>query len=105
MLHAFSKATGKRQAPPIGNVARMVLAPLYDWTRQGTDGFLGHDRCQGPTSGLAAGRHGALILMGVWCGAQMADTTRRKTGVRRRLPVGGGVCQAERNRKKWSKVV
>jgi len=23
-----------------------------DWTRQGTDGFLGHDRCQGQRSGL-----------------------------------------------------
>ena len=39
-------------------------------------------------SGLRARHHGALILMDVWCGAQMADTTQRKTGVRLRLPVG-----------------
>jgi hypothetical protein len=40
-------------------------------------------------SRLRARRHGALILMGVWCGALMADTTQRKTGVRLRRPVGG----------------
>jgi hypothetical protein len=27
-------------------------------TRQGTDGFLGHERCQGQTSGLEVGRQG-----------------------------------------------
>jgi hypothetical protein len=29
-----------------------------------------------------------LILMGAWCGADMADTTRKKTGMRLR-PQGG----------------
>jgi hypothetical protein len=29
-----------------------------------------------------------LILMGVWCGAHMADTTRKKTGMRLRPHVG-----------------
>jgi hypothetical protein len=46
----------------------------------------------------------ALILMGAWCGAYLADTTRKKTGMRLRPQVGSGVCQMERNRKKWSKV-
>src|SRR5215472_18354442 len=46
----------------------------------------------------------ALILMGAWCGAYMADTTRKKTGMRLRPQVGSEVCQMERNRKKWSKV-
>ena len=46
----------------------------------------------------------ALILMGAWCGAYLADTTRKKTGMRLRPQVGSGVCQTERNRKKWSKV-
>src|SRR5215467_12791313 len=46
----------------------------------------------------------ALILMGAWCGASLADTTRKKTGMRLRPQVGSGVCQRERNRKKWSKV-
>jgi len=67
------------------------LWAVYDWTRQGTDGFLGHERCQGQTSGLGARRHGALILMGVWCGAHTADTAHKKTGMRLRLQVGGCV--------------
>jgi hypothetical protein len=45
------------------------LYAVHDWTRQGTEGFLGHPRCQGQTSGSAARRHEALILMGDWCGA------------------------------------
>jgi len=76
-----------------------------DWTRQGTDGFLGHDRCQGQRSGLRARPPEALLLMGGWGGASTADTTHNKTGMRLRLPVGGGVGQAERNRKTWPKVV
>ncbi len=47
----------------------------------------------------------ALILMGVWCGAHTADTTRQKTEMRLWPHVGGGVCQAARNGKKLSKVV
>src|SRR5262245_12538599 len=46
---------------------------VYDGTRQGTAGFLGHDRCQGQTCGSPARRHEALILMGGWCGAHTAD--------------------------------
>ena len=45
------------------------LYAVHHWTRQGTEGFLGHQRCQGPTSGATARRHEALILMGGWCGA------------------------------------
>src|SRR5215831_20321464 len=45
------------------------LYAVHAWTRQGTEGFLGHPRCQGQTSGPAARRHEALILMGDWCGA------------------------------------
>ena len=80
------------------------LYAVHDWTRQGTEGFLGHGWCQGPTSGKNARRQGALILMGVWCGVRTADTTQRKTGVRLR-PQSGGMCLAQRNRKKLSKVV
>src|SRR6266496_5233017 len=46
------------------------LYAVHDWTRQGTEGFLGHPRCQGQTSGEEARRHEALILMGDWCGAR-----------------------------------
>ena len=42
--------------------------------------------------------------MGGWCGADTADTTRKKTGMRLRPQVGGG-CQAGRHGKKLSKVV
>jgi len=77
----------------------------YDWTRQGTDGLLGHDRCQGRTAGWQARRQAALILMGVWCGAHMADTTQKKTGMRLRPQVGGEFAKRERNGKKLSKVV
>jgi hypothetical protein len=45
------------------------LYAVHAWTRQGTEGFLGHLRCQGQTSGARARRHEALILMGDWCGA------------------------------------
>jgi hypothetical protein len=45
------------------------LYAVHAWTRQGTEGFLGHRRCQGQTSGAAARRQEALILMGDWCGA------------------------------------
>jgi hypothetical protein len=45
------------------------LYAVHDWTRQGTEGFLGHRRCQGQTSGSRARRHEALIPMGDWCGA------------------------------------
>jgi|RhiMetdeSRZDD1v2_1073273.scaffolds.fasta_scaffold713590_2 hypothetical protein len=58
------------------------LCAVADWTRQGTDGFLGHDKCQGQTFGWQARRQGALSLMGVWCGARTADTMRKKTGMR-----------------------
>ena len=47
----------------------MYLYVVHDWTRQGTEGFLGHSQCQGQTSGARARRHEALILMGDWCGA------------------------------------
>ena len=47
----------------------MYLYVVHDWTRQGTEGFLGYAQCQGQTSGLGARRHEALNLMGDWCGA------------------------------------
>ena len=59
-----------------------------DWTRQGTDGFLGHERCQGQTCGWQARRPEALSLRGGWCGARTADTTRKQTGMRLRPQVG-----------------
>jgi hypothetical protein len=45
------------------------LYVVHDWTRQGTEGFLGQPRCQGLTSGDEARCQEALILMGDWCGA------------------------------------
>lgn len=83
----------------------MSLCAVHDWTREGTDGFLGHDRCQGPMSGLRARHHGALILMGVWCGAQMADTTQKKTGMRLSPQVGVSLPSESATEKKLSKVV
>src|SRR5438034_8642315 len=80
------------------------LYAVHDWTRQGTEGFLGHGACQGPTSGSRARRQGALSLMGDWCGAQGADATTRKTGVRLRPQSGGSVPSATQL-KKLSKVV
>ena len=80
------------------------LYAVHDWTRQGTEGFLGHRRCQGQTSGARARRQGALILMGGWCGAQGADITTRKTGGRLRLQiwgVPGGTQQAKSCQKWW----
>src|SRR3989442_13927083 len=59
------------------------LYAVHDWTRQGTEGFLGHGACQGPTSGLRARRQWALSLMGDWSGTPGADATTRKTGLRR----------------------
>jgi hypothetical protein len=55
------------------------------------DGFLGYDRCQGQTFSWPARRQGALILMGGWCGARTADTTRKKTGMRLQ-PKSGVEC-------------
>src|SRR6266566_7696615 len=80
------------------------LYAVPDWTRQGTEGFLGHGWCQGPTSGKNARRQGALILMGGWCGATAADAIAMKTRMRLRSPIGGGVCLAEHNGKKCQKL-
>ena len=79
------------------------VCAVNDWTREGTDGFLGHHRCQGQTLGEQARRHEALILMGGWCGAHTADTTRKKTGMRLR-PQGGGCARrsaTEKSCQKW----
>ena len=46
----------------------------------------------------------ALILMGAWCGAYMADTTRKKTGMRLRPQVGSGYPERTTTGKR-SKVV
>src|SRR4029450_6782400 len=75
-----------------------------EWPREGTDGFLGHDRCQGQTCGAPARRPEALLLMGGGCGVPTADTPGKQTG-RRLRPHVGGVCQAGRHGNKWSKVV
>ena len=57
-------------SPGKGGLAREpeYLYAVHHWTQQGTEDFLGHARCQGPTSGAAARCHEALILMGGWCG-------------------------------------
>jgi hypothetical protein len=78
----------------------------HAWTRQGTDGFLGHEACQGQTSGLKGETsRSSLDPDGCVVRRQTADTTRTKTGTRLRPQVGGGVCLTERNGKKVSKVV
>jgi hypothetical protein len=82
----------------------MTFVSTFDWTRQGIDGFLGHDTCQGQTSRLRARRQQALILMGVWCGAETADTTPTKTGMRLRPQVGVGFAEQNAT-KKLSNVV
>ena len=42
---------------------------FYSWTRSGTDGFLGHRRCQGVAGLLWVRPRQLLIQMGVWCGS------------------------------------
>jgi hypothetical protein len=56
------------------------LCEPHDWTREGTDGFLGHSRCQGRTAGWGASRQRALLLMGVWCGAEQPTQRERQQG-------------------------
>jgi hypothetical protein len=55
------------------------------------------------TFGEQARRHEALILMGGWCGAHTADTTRKKTGMRLRPHVGGCARRGatEKSGQKW----
>ena len=89
--------------PKAERAVRDVLAQTFppgSWTRQGTDGLLGHDRCQGQTCGWQARRQEAWSLMGGWGGASTADTPGKKTGRRLQTHVGGGVCQAAHNAKK-----
>src|SRR5215217_5506349 len=75
------------------------LYAVHDWTRQGTEGFLGHRVCEGPTSGSRARRQCALSLMGDWCGTQEAGTTTRQTGTRLRPQSGGSVPSAPQPKK------
>src|SRR6266436_6197498 len=75
------------------------LYAVHDWTRQGTEGFLGHGACQGQPSGSRARRQRALSLMRDWCGAKAADTTTRKTGMRLRPQIGGSVPSATQPKK------
>jgi hypothetical protein len=75
------------------------------WTRQGTDGFLGHRRCQGQTSGLQGETSRSLDPDGCVVRRPTADASRTKTGMRLSPQVGGGVCLTERNENKWSQVV
>ena len=55
--------------------------PLFDWTRPGTDGFLGHE-CQGADPNLTQVRGESLIQMGAWCvsDTEPKETTRSFTG-------------------------
>ena len=57
------------------------LSEGHDWTRQGTDGFLGHTACQGQTGGSSASRHG-LDPDGCVVRHHVADTKSTKTGMR-----------------------
>src|SRR5215813_7286915 len=65
------------------------LCETHGWTRQGTDGFLGHSRCQGRTSGLGARRPKGLDPDGCVVRRTEADTAGTKTGMRLRPQVGG----------------
>jgi hypothetical protein len=42
------------------------VCTVSGWTRQGTDGVLEHDRCEGQTLGWPARRPEALLLRGGW---------------------------------------
>jgi len=97
-----ASAVSPRKGGPVREP--QYLYAVHDWTRQGTEGFLGHRRCQGQTSGSWARRHEALILMGDWCGALEPTPQAWKHGC---VSDGrAGVECAERNAtKKMSKVV
>ena len=82
----------------------MYLYVVHDWTRQGTEGFLGHPRCQGQTSGATARRHEALILMGGWCGASEPTPRNENTGASEIAKRGWSVPSGTQ-REKMSKVV
>jgi hypothetical protein len=73
----------------------MYLYVVHAWTRQGTEGFLGHAHGQGQTSGLGARRHEALHLMGDWCGASEPTPRACKHGCV--CDGQSGVACAERN--------
>src|SRR5262245_7149524 len=91
-----ASAMSHKKTGPFGEPEHLCV--VSDWIWQGTDGFLGHGRCQGRTVGLGASRHEALILMGLG-----AAPTRPTPGERQQGCVcghtSGGVCQAERNDK------
>jgi hypothetical protein len=76
----------------------------HDWTRQGTEGFLGHKVCQGPDTWLQSeASRGALILMGVWCVATRRSTSQPlKTRVHASWQVGretpGDIPQRKRQK-------
>ena len=92
---------------PEGNGTRKGARALVSGRRLDTAGnrrFSGAPMVLGADVWRESETAEALILMGAWCGAYLADTTRKKTGMRLRPQVGSGVCQTERNRKKWSKV-
>ena len=61
-----ASAVSPRKGGPAGEPE--YLYAVRDWTRQGTEDFLGHGSCQGQTPGENARRQYALILMGGWCG-------------------------------------
>src|SRR5262249_48028820 len=68
-MAAWGDASAVRPGNGGAGRERYELDAVPAWTRQGTEGFLGHRRGQGETSGAAARRHEAVILMGDWCGA------------------------------------
>jgi hypothetical protein len=72
------------------------LSEGHDWTRQGTDGFLGHATCQGQTLGFTARRHG-LDPDGCVVRHKAAGTNGTKTGMRLQPYIGGRVGPGELN--------
>ena len=75
------------------------LSEGHNWTRQGTDGFLGHTACQGQTVGSSASRHG-LDPDGCVVRHHVADTKSTKTGMRLQPHVGGWSRSSRAQRQK-----
>jgi hypothetical protein len=79
------------------------LDAVQAWTRQGPEGFRGHRRCPGQTSGAAARRPEAVSLRGDGCGAAQPTPRAGKHGC---VCAGqsGVACAYEHPRKTTSKV-
>jgi len=66
-----------------GATGSHVICDRANWTRHGTEGFLGHEtRARGPGSPAIGGRPDALILMGDWRAVWPRSHETKKTRAR-----------------------